>query len=406
MKKIYKPLLLVSSMLMAFSTSAKTLDILWWSDGPEGEVLQAIANEYSKQKGGDVDFNIINVAYNDIEIKLKSMITAGKPPALSRIGAPNRFANFAVPLNDKINPNDFFETLQPYYMLNGQINGAPMDVTANGMIYNKTIFDKAGIAVPTSPDAVWTWEEFEKALEQAKEKGGARYGMVVDFTPHRYSTILYQFGGAITSEDGKKTVFNSPESLAALTQFKSLHDKDLMPKSVWLGSENPNTLFRSGTVAAHLSGSWMLGNYKDVTNFEWGVTYLPKGTQRSSVPGGKYIMAFKDSGSEQEAVDFITYLSSKDVNERYARESLFLSPRVDNQSIDYAFGKEMMATFAQELAATGQQPAKDWSNTEVTPKIEGIIKQVVSQTVQGKYTPQEALDAFDKEASRALRNVK
>src|SRR5690606_35374603 len=107
--------------------------------------------------------------------------------------------------------------------------------------------------------------------------------------------------------------------------------------------ENPNNLFRSGTVAAHWSGNWMISNYKDIENFEWGVTYMPKQVQRSSVPGGKYIMAFQGSGVEEEAVKFIQYVSSKEVNAKYTSESFFISSRLDNAELEYEFGSEMFA---------------------------------------------------------------
>lgn len=406
MKNLVKLLAVTTAIMVSHGATAKTLNMLWWSDGPEGEVMKAIAEDYKQKTGGEVEINLINVAYNDVEIKLKSMLSAGKPPALSRVAAPKRFANFAVDLSNTINADDFYKTLEPNYIQDGKVLAAPMDVTINGLIYNKTLFDRAGVKVPMSPDEIWTWEQYEQAIKTVMDKGGARYGVVFDFTAHRYSTILYQYGGKIISEDGRKTVFNSPESIVALTKFKEIHDKELAPRSVWLGSENPNTLFRSGAVATHLSGSWMLSNYKDIDNFEWGVTYLPKGTQRSSVPGGKYIMAFNKSGVEKEAAEFIDYLSSKEVNARYSIDSSFISARKDNTNLDYRYGKEMFKIFSNELAATGDAPAKDWSNSVVMPKVEGIVKQVVSQTIQGKYTPEEAVNAFDKEAKYALRGVK
>ncbi|MGO4272308.1 ABC transporter substrate-binding protein, partial [Paenibacillus sp. TAF58] len=327
-----------------------SLDFVWFSDGGEGDVMKGIIKDY-EQANPNVKINLIEVAFKDLQTKLKTMVSGGKPPALSRVTDTGAFANQALDLTPFVGSADqftqqFIDSLKPYYLINNKLIAAPMDVTANGLIYNKTLFNKAGVKVPTSPDKVWTWDEYIAALKQVMEKGGAKYGMVWDFTPHRWSTLLYQYGGSMISEDGTKATINSEAGIKATEMFKKLHTDGIMPTSVWLGGENPNNLFRSGTVAAHWAGNWMISNYKDITNFEWGVTYMPKGTQRSSVPGGKFVMAFKGSGVEKESADFIKYLTSKDVNSKYNKESLFMSPRKDSSKLDYAYGKDMFEIFA------------------------------------------------------------
>ncbi|MES9143970.1 extracellular solute-binding protein, partial [Cutibacterium acnes] len=178
---------------------------------------------------------------------------------------------------------------------------------------------------------------------------------------------MYEFGASMLNEDGTKVVINSPEAVKAVEYFKKLHDEKIIPDSVWVGSENPNNLFRTGQVGVHLAGSWMLTNYRDnIKDFEWGVTYLPKEVQRSSVPGGKYIAAFNNSKVEEEAAKFIEYFTSKEVNEKYAKESLFLSPRLDNADIDYAFGKDYFKIFADELAVTDPKAGQDWSHPSLS----------------------------------------
>jgi len=64
----------------------------------------------------------------------------------------------------------------------GRILGAPLDVTANGIILNKTLFNKAGVAIP-SKEKAWTYDEFLKAVSEVKEKTGVLYPLVWDVTP-------------------------------------------------------------------------------------------------------------------------------------------------------------------------------------------------------------------------------
>jgi alpha-1,4-digalacturonate transport system substrate-binding protein len=383
-----------------------TLDFLWFTDGVEGDVMKGLIKEY-QEKNPNVKINLVEVAYKDLSAKLKTMISGGQPPALSRMTDTGAFANQALDLTPYVGTADqftsqFVDSIKPYYTVDNKIIAAPMDLTANGILYNKTLFDKAGVKVPTDPNNVWTWDEFSAALKQVMQKGGAKYGMVFDVTPHRWSTMLYQFGGSMISQDGKKAAINSPEGVQALDYFVKLHKDGIMPESVWLGSENPNNLFRSGTVAVHWAGNWNLSSYKDITNFQWGVTYMPKAKIRSSVPGGKYLMAFKGSKVEKEAADFINWATSKDVNSRYNKDSLFISPRKDSAKLDYAFGKEMFEVFANELANTTPLAANDWSRQTVVPKFSTELKQNIQKVLGGKATSKEALDETAKLIDKAI----
>lgn len=373
-----------------------TLDFIWFTDGVEGDVMKSIIAEYQKENP-HVTINLNEVAYADLDTKLKTMIAGGRPPALARVTNPGGYVNQALDLTPYVGDVDefmsqFMESVKPYYYIDEKIVSVPMEVTANGLIYNKTLFDKAGVQVPQSPDEIWTWDEFKAALKEVMDKGGARHGMVWDFTPHRWSTMLYQFGGSIFNEDGTAAAINNEAGVEAVEYFVQLHKEGLMPESVWLGGENPNNLFRSGTVAAHWSGNWMISNYKDIENFEWGVTYMPKGVQRSSVPGGKYIMAFQGSGVEEEAVKFIQYVSSKEVNAKYTSESFFISSRVDNAELEYEFGSEMFAIFADELNNTPTAAAMDWSKQDIVPKFQNDLRDAIVEVLAGSKTAQEALD--------------
>ncbi|NHM32294.1 ABC transporter substrate-binding protein [Neobacillus terrae] len=387
-----------------------TLDFLWFTDGVEGDVMRDIIKDY-QASNKNVEVKLIEVAYQDYTTKLKTMIAGGKPPALARVTDTGDFANQALDLAPYVGGVDkftsqFLPSIKPYYVKKDKIIATPMDVTANGIIYNKTLFKKAGVDVPQSPDDVWTWDEFENAIKQVKEKGGAKYGLLVDFTPHRYSTLLYEFGGSIFTKDGSAPAINNKNGVVALDYFKKLHKDGIIPESVWLGGENPNNLFRSGTAAAHLAGNWMLSNYKDINNFEWGVTYLPKGEIRSSVPGGKYVMGFQKTGVEKETADFIKYLATKEVNAKFNQDSLFLSARKDNNELNYSFGKEMFKVFSNELENTPEVAATDWGNQVVISKVTTDIRDAVVEVLSGGESSKEAMDKVAEKLKAAIADSK
>lgn len=388
------------------------LDFVWFSDGVEGEVMKEIIADYEAENS-HVDIELIEVAYSDLPTKLKTMISGGKPPALARISTSEigAFSSQAVDLAEKLGGVDgftsqFLDSIKPYYVVDNKVVASPMDVTANGIMYNKTLFDQAGVEVPQSSDDIWTWDEFNEALKTVLNKSDAQYGLVWDFTPHRWSTLLYQFGGSMINSEGTAATINNEAGVKAVDYFKKMHDEGVIPTSVWLGGENPNNLFRTGKTAAHLSGNWMISNYKDITDFEWGVTYMPIGTNRSSVPGGKFVMAFQKSGVEEEAANFISYLSSKEVNSKFNEKSLFMSPRKDSADLNYEFGKEMFALFADELNNTVPAAAEDWSKQNIVPKFSTDLKEGLSDVIADGKTSQEMLDEIAELINEAIEDTK
>ncbi len=370
------------------------LDMLWFADGAETEAMQHIIDDY-QALNPNVQINLLEVPYDEMTNKIMMSVVGGEPPALARTTESILSACYDATLDlaEYVDDIDgvlaqFMPSIHNYFVINDKVTALPTDVTANGMIYNKTAFDKAGVTVPATPDDIWTWDEFVTALEKVKADGGVQFGMVIDNPSHRWSTMLYQFGGHFLGEDGP--AFNSPETIQALTFTKELFDKEIVPKSTWLGGEDPNNMFRSGQVAVHLSGNWMLTNYRDnIKDFEWGVTYMPKAKNRSSTPGGKQLAAFGGSGVEKEAVDFILYATSQEANAKYCVESLFLSPRLDNAKLDYPFGKEHFEVFANELEHTVPDASFDWGYPDFagvarTPQNEGMYEMIA-----GNITPED-----------------
>ncbi|PTW00135.1 carbohydrate ABC transporter substrate-binding protein (CUT1 family) [Halanaerobium saccharolyticum] len=404
-------LLLVGLMAVPAFAQETVLDFVWFSDGVEGEVLKDIIDDY-QEENPDVEFNIIEVPYNELNTKIKTMVAGGNPPDLARVSNPGELSSALLNLNDSIGQDyldNFVESTHPYVMVDGEMLAVPIDVTANGIIYNKDYFEAAGIDVPDTEeelDDLWTWEEWANALEKVVEESNARYGLAYDYSPHRWSTLLYQAGGSFFSKDWSEVTINSPEGERAVEFFVELHDRNIIPESIWLGGENPNTLFRSGLTAMHFAGNWMLTNYRDnIENFDWGVAYMPKGKIRSSVVGGKFVAGFKDSDNKEAAVDFLKYFSSQKVNAKFCEESLFLSARTDNSKLNYSFGSDMFEIFSNELAVSPPEAGSDWAYNEAMSRIYDDIRQNVVKSIQKEITPKEAVENIEELAESEIEDM-
>ena len=56
----------------------------------------------------------------------------------------------------------------------GEVPTFLTDLTAVGLYVNKSLFDEAGVAYPTTADQIWTWDEFIAAVKEVKAATGAR----------------------------------------------------------------------------------------------------------------------------------------------------------------------------------------------------------------------------------------
>lgn len=390
------------------SGGIKKLDVVWFSDGKEGESFRRLADQYEAENP-DIKIEMIEVPFADFENKIKNMINGKEAPALARIVNIGKFENQLLDLSQYVSDKEAFrdsfgEGLR--FEFDGKLLAAPMDVTANGLIYNKTAFEKAGVSVPQSADEIWTWDEWKEAMKTVMEKSDCKYGLVFDKTPHRFSTLMYQAGGSLLKDDLTASNFNTPEIRRAVTFFKELHDEQIVPDSVWLGAENPNNLFRTGQVAMHFSGSWMVANYKDeITDFEWGVTYLPKEARRSTIPGGKYLAAFQNTGVEKEAAEFIEWISKAENNAVYCEENNYLSQIKGNENLNYEFGTEYFSIFAEDLSASAPEAAAEWGFQSFTGAVQEDLRDGVIDVLAGKITVEEYLTNTDRLFAETLKEL-
>jgi len=156
----------------------------------------------------------------------------------------------------------------------------------------------------------------------------------------------------------------------------------------------------------HFAGSWMVANYRnEITDFEWGVTYLPKDKVRASVPGGKYLTAFQNTGVEQEAADFIEWISKAENNAQYCVENSYLSQVKGNESLDYDYGKEFFQIFSQELAATSAQPGAEWGYQAFTGAVQIDVRDQLIDVLAGKTSVDEYMEEMDAQFTEVLKEL-
>jgi alpha-1,4-digalacturonate transport system substrate-binding protein len=231
----------------ALAQGKTDLSVLWMTGGTGDQPLLERYAKLYETANPNVSVQLTFVPLPQLAQKLQLMVAGKTPPDVSRITTSTiaDFAPLAADLKGTINPKDFMASQLPYVQSGKRLIGAPLDITATALYYNKDCFAEAGIKVPSKPELAWTWEQWRGVMETVTKKSKCRYALSWEPTTHRWGAALYQAGGRYISNDGKKFVVDSPEGLRAFTFFHDLFKDNLIPKGIWLSGEDATGYFKS-----------------------------------------------------------------------------------------------------------------------------------------------------------------
>jgi multiple sugar transport system substrate-binding protein len=109
----------------------------------------------------------------------------------------------------------------------GKVYGVPTKNYSMGLLYNKTLFTKAGLDVSSPPK---TWAEVRTAAKKIAALGGGIAGYsdysAANTGGWHFTAELYSQGGQMVTEDGKKADFNNPMGKQVLQNLKDMRYGD------------------------------------------------------------------------------------------------------------------------------------------------------------------------------------
>jgi multiple sugar transport system substrate-binding protein len=289
-------------------------------------VLEGLAKDFEKlHPNVTVDMSAGASTTDDLLQKVSAAFAGGTYPDMSyaygswasQLEESGRTLDITKDVADPaVNWEDFTAAARATAQPNGKKTiGYPAIVDNISLIFNKTVFDKAGLAYPTDD---WSWDDFRAAAKQLTDASTNTYGYgysvsgsedtTWQFWPH-----LWQRGGAILSDDGKSSAFNSQAGIDALTFLQGMAVDD---KSVYLDQTDTKypTLFASDHIAMMTSGPWTLGDLK-TAGTKYGVVVLPGFNGDHQTVSGPDIWALfdhKDANRAYWVNQFAEWLTSAD----------------------------------------------------------------------------------------------
>ena len=209
----------------------------------------------------------------------------------------------------------------------GRIYGVPKDKDNVVLVYNKEMFDQAGVAYP---DENWTWDDMTDASQKIYDATG-KYGyMAYNDEQLGYWNFVYQKGGYILDpETNIHAGYTQPATVDAIKYYVDLQKNDWCPDQTFFAETSPGTAFFSGMGAMFFEGSWNLldamRRYPELVG-KWDIAPLPKcpdpasGDGRGTISNGLcYATAAK--GKNLETVKDVLRFFGSEEGQRVQGES-------------------------------------------------------------------------------------
>ena len=290
--------------------------------------------------------------------------------------------------------------------VNGKVIGIPALVDNLAVVYNKTLFAKAGLQ-PPGPG--WTWQDFvadaKKLTNPAVKQFGTAYVTPgTEDTVWHWEPLLWEAGGQLLTPDNKKAAFDSPAGLASLNTLRTMAVTD---KSMYLDPSDSAyaNLFNSGKIGMLVTGPWDLATFNNV---KYGVQVMPAypGTSggHQTISGPDNWVIFNNGSARTAAAEqFLLWLTAATQDKYFAVQTGDLPIR---QSVgqDASVVQQMntavpgMSTFISNLGSVKQARPQ----IPQYPKISTILGNMVVSVLLGKSQPQAALTAAAQQVDQAL----
>lgn len=193
--------------------------------------------------------------------------------------------------------------------LNGGVYGLPMDSGPMALFYNKKVFDRYGLPVPT------TWDQYLDDARKLHRADPKAYITSDTGDAGMTTSLIWQAGGKPYTVDGTTVSVDFAHDPGTATYTKVwqqlISEHLLSPVPGW--SDQWYKGLGDGTIATLATGAWMPANFTSGVkgaSGDWRVAPLPQwrsGAQASAENGGSSLAAMQAGTKKALAYAFVRY---------------------------------------------------------------------------------------------------
>jgi multiple sugar transport system substrate-binding protein len=397
----------------------KTVFQFWHSmSGEQESVLGELVKNFNAANPDAEVQAVYQGAYNQLLLNLNNAIVAGEPPALAQVyeGWTSRFLE-----NEQLEPvqtfidaepdgykavlEDFYPGFRDNNTWDGKMITLPFNKSTYVIFYNATWFKEAGY--DSFPNTVEGMLEAARKLTGPDASGKKRYGVGARTTLETLSTLMHAYGGRFhePNDQGAVVAVDTPPARRALTDLAALQ-KD---GAAFMEGDYMSGPFGAGVVGFFWGSSAGLPFVDKAIagKFDWNLASLPDGSADGSggvLFQGTNIAIFTDNtdAEKQAAWRFLKFLMEPQNTALWASRTGYLPIRraaLEQESLKkYIAANPKYQIFLDQMDRAVFEPKKAyWDN------IRNEIAAEIESALQGRKSPEDALQAAEKKAQRIIR---
>lgn len=306
------------------------------------EQFEEIVKQY-EEENPDVKIDVQTVGGgNDYAASLKSSFAAGNEPAIFNVGGPTEveeYRDYLTDLSDTKAAEAALEGTLTGVMEDDKVLGLPYSQEGYGYIYNKEIFEQAGI----NPEELTTYEALEEAfatIDSQKEDLGLEAVMALPAKElwvmgnHLANTyIAPDFNNDIMEAYESSTIpFSKADELQRMLDLQN--EYSVQPVLSLDYSQQVEQLFSTGKVAVIQQGNWIYPTVEQMdaefAENNIGMIPIPVDGMEGQLPVGvpQYWVVNSQKGEEvqQAAKDFLDWLYTSDAGKDFVLDEFKFIP--------------------------------------------------------------------------------
>ena len=350
------------------------------------------------EQNPNITVDIETIAMDDYFTTLQTRIAGGTAPDCFEMNIEN-FAAYAskgilADLSDA-DANGLNQTALSAFKYDGKQYALPENFSTVILVYNKDLFDQAGIDYPNSS---WTREDVDKAAEAIRALGDNIYGIYQPVTYNEFYKVAAQYGGSLVSADGKTFTINSEENIKALQSMVDRVQKtNVQPTEEQMGGMGDWDLFESGRLGMIPTGTWCFNTFTDACDFDWDICVEPGQTQKATHFFANALVVNNDASdaAKEAAKKWLSFLASSNEAAKIRLEAGWDLPAINDM--------DALSSYLDITPPENREAVFESLDSLVLPPIitdysqmSDIISDAVSKAASGACTAEEALNEAQK----------
>ncbi len=351
----------------------------------------------------NIKVEVETIGYDDYFTQMQTRVAGGTAPDCYELNIEN-FAAYAnkglLAEISGVDVSGLNDTALNAFNVGGKQFGLPESFSNVVLIYNKDLFDRAGVAYPTD---AWTQDDLQAAAEKIRALGDDIFGIWQPITYNEFFKVVKQYGGALLNEDKTQFTINSAENLKAA---QSLVDRVLVsnvqPNAVQQGGMGDWDMFMSGRLGMIPTGIWAFQTFTDGCDFAWDIAVEPGSTQKATHFFSNCVVMNPETAHKEEVATWLAWLASS----------------TDSADIRLAAGWDLpalkdlnaLSSYLEITPPDNREAVFDSLNYLVMPPViedyammSDIITQKLAAASEGTITVQEALDQAQAECEAQIK---